>query len=443
MWQKIQASTREYATRLWEKGLRYWATVVLLIAVCTAGSGYVYEKLGLNNFRANLFQWLLDHGPRPPAPKYVKVVLVGDHEYWEGEPAGRRPLKRTYLKSLIERLVADKAYVIALDFDLRTPNPTSTAIPREYEDETLQLITEIVADAAKGTKFVLATPIFYDGKAYRHDTDPYQAYGLCRPSSASIPKESEITPDLARAIREQRNKTIMCGYIYLPDNPLVVPSAITLDDNTTLDSFALAVAKAGWPEFDSVRELGSDIRYGNFIPEQKVENSDANVLFTAGSLLGHGPASEVQAVKSALEARPAAVIVGGRWSTYAVNRGPVVDMHATPVGYIPGAVLWANYTEAILDSRLYLFVPPGLLQALEVAFSVIAAIIFALSKTAPGKVLLLGVLSIVLLVIQWNALHGFAIFFDAYVPLLGIALHSLAERLIGVHGEVKKQVAMK
>ena len=80
-----------------------------------------------------VFQWLLDHGPRPPEPKYVKIVLVEDDEYWEGSPAGRRPIKRSYLKDLVDHLVAAKAYVIALDFDLRTPNPASTEIPKDYE----------------------------------------------------------------------------------------------------------------------------------------------------------------------------------------------------------------------------------------------------------------------------------------------------------------------
>jgi len=92
--------------------------------------------------------------------------------------------------------------------------------------------------APKDIKFVLATPIFYDGKSYWQDADPYQAYGLCKRNSDQIPKEDQISAELAQAIRDRRNKTITCGYIYLPDDPVV--SRQQLGDNSALDSFALA-----------------------------------------------------------------------------------------------------------------------------------------------------------------------------------------------------------
>jgi CHASE2 domain len=328
-----------YCARLSEMGLRYWLSVIIIITVCTVGSGYVYEHLNLEQQRSALFQWLLEHGPRPPAPKDVKIVLVEDDEYWLGDPAGRQPIKRTYLKNLVTHLADAKAYVIALDFDLRASNPDSTAIPADYEQETLELIETIVALASRGTKFVLATPIFYDGRNYRQDADPYQAYGLCRVNDNRIPKEDEISQELAQAIRANRGKSITCGYIYLPDDPLVIPSAIELNDKTELDSFALAVAKAGWPDLERVRNLGSKIRYANFISERKLRNPEAPIVFSASAVFQKGKKEDIDAVKTAFGARPLAVIVGGNWSTYAVGRGPPVDEHQTPVGSIPGADL--------------------------------------------------------------------------------------------------------
>jgi hypothetical protein len=428
-WKSTELTARHYATRLIEKGISYWLTVALIIAICSVSSDYVYGYLGLAELRSSLFQWLLDHGPRPPEPKYVKIVLVGDQEYWEGEPAGRRPIKRTYLRNIVDHLVDDKAYVIALDFDLRTPNPASTDIPKDYEDETFQLVQTIVTYAAKGIKFVLATPIFYDGKTYWQDSDPYQAYGLCKPGNASIPREHQISADLARMIRETRDKTITCGYIYLPDDPLVIPSRIQLGDETELDSFALAVAKAGWSDLDSVRNFARKIRYGNFISEKKLSAPEAPVLFSATAVLGRGKKEDVDLVKSTLAGRSTAVIVGGQWYTLAIGRGELIDQHYSPVGALSGAVMWANYVEAILDSRLYLFFSPEALHALEIAFCVIAATIFALSESALRQIGWLVLLSVVLLVIQWAALHGFAIFFDAYVPLLGLALHAVSDQL--------------
>jgi CHASE2 domain-containing sensor protein len=102
--------------------------------------------------------------------------------------------------------------------------------------------------------------------------------------------------------------------------------------------------------------------------------------------------------KSTLAARPAAVIIGGNWSTYAVNRGPPIDQHQTPIGAVPGAVLWANFAEAILDSRFYLPIGKKVLHGLEVLFSIVAALMLALSETLWRKfasllALCLGLLS--------------------------------------------------
>jgi hypothetical protein len=430
---KARLKSCPYCTRLSQKGLRYWLYVTIIIAACTVGSGYVYEHLNLEQRRSALFQWLLEHGPRPPEPRDVKIVLVEDDEYWQGDPAGREPIKRTYLKKLVTHLADAKAYVIALDFDLRTANPDSTAISADYEQETLKLIEAIVGSASRGTKVVLATPIFYDGRSYRQDADPYQAYGLCKPNDNPIPKENQINHELAQAIKANRGKTITCGYIYLPDDPLVIPSSIELNDKTELDSFALAVAKAGWSDLTSVRKLGSKIRYANFISERKLRNPETPTLFSASAVLEKGSKEEIDAVKTALGARPFAVVVGGNWSTYAVGRGPPVDEHQTPVGPIPGAVLQANFVEAILDNRLFLFVSEGVLRFMEVVFSAIAAIVFALSLTTLRQIISFALLCAALLIVQWAALHGFALFFDAYVPLLGVALHSLSERLLGMH----------
>jgi CHASE2 domain len=422
-----------YCTRLSQKGLRYWLSVAIIIAACALGSGYVYEHLNLEGRRSELFQWLLEHGPHPPEPKDVKIVLVEDDEYWQADPAGRQPIKRTYLKNLVTHLVDAKAHVIALDFDLRTPTPDSPVIPAEYEQETLELVEAIVGSASRGTKVVLATPIFYDGGSYRRDADPYQAYGLCKPNDTRIPKENKISHELAQAIRANRDKNITCGYIYLPDDPLVIPSSIELNDKTELDSFALAVAKAGWSDLTSVRNLGSNIRYANFISESKLRNPKAPILFSASAVLEKGKKEDIDAVKTAFGGRPIAVIVGGNWSTYAVGRGRPVDEHQTPVGPIPGAMLQANFVEAILDNRIFLFVSEGVLRSMEVFFSAIAAIVFALSQTTLRQIISFVLLCSALLIIQWAALHGFALFFDAYVPLLGVALHSLSERLIGIH----------
>jgi CHASE2 domain-containing sensor protein len=125
------------------------------------------------------------------------------------------------------------------------------------------------------------------------------------------------------------------------------------------------------------------------------------------------------------------VIVGGHWSTFAAGRGDSIDVHSTPVGPIVGAELQANFVEDILDGRTFGVSPAWFLHGTEIILSVIAAVAFALIWSFRGK--LSGVLSLllILLFIQWSVLHLFGVFFDAFVPITGLGLHAIYERLAG------------
>jgi hypothetical protein len=241
---------------------------------------------------------------------------------------------------------------------------------------------------------------------------------------------------LEDAIRANKEK-ITCGYIYLPDNPLVIPSRLQLADKSELDSFALAVARAGWSDFGSVKDLGSKVLYANFISEDKLRKS--KVLLSASAVVPRKGQEEKEKkekekkLRAAIGERSIAVIVGGGWSRDAAGRGGRVDVHETPVGPIVGAMLHANFVEAILDARFFRVTSERALHAWEIVFSLIAAIALASIPSALGKLARLLPLCLILLFIQWAALHGLGVFFDAYVPLVGVALHSISERLIGSH----------
>lgn len=404
-----------------KKPLRYWISALFVFLLSYAGSKSVYEFFGLEKARAVHFQYLLDHGPRPPKPRFVSVVLINDDEYWNGDPAGRAPLNRAYLTRVVDGLVAANVHVIALDVDVRLPNPESMQIPSAYKEETCKLIEAIKRGAGAGKKFVLATPISFDEqKRYRRDTDIYQSNGLCERRDKPLTEQKSC----GLSFKPEEKANVTCGYIALPYDILAIPGWIDTSDGDKLDSFALAIARAERPALvdDSLWQKGATVRYANYISESRFEQSKAK-FSTTELLIGSGK----------INLQNGAVIVGAGWSTFALGRGPGIDLHQTPLGDMAGTLLHANFAEALLDSRTTQAAPEWFAYLLEGLFSLVAALILAVISSVWGKVGALLSLFAMLFFLQWAILHGIAMFFDAFFPVFSLGLHSLYEKVFGFH----------
>jgi len=123
------------------------------------------------------------------------------------------------------------------------------------------------------------------------------------------------------------------------------------------------------------------------------------------------------------------VVVGAGWSSQAAGRGVRVDLHETPIGRLNGALIHANFAEAFLDSRAYRHVPGIVLDVAEFVFGLLASAIFALAGGIVRSSLGLLGLTGVLIGIQWAVMHLFGVFFEAFLPLVGVWLHSIWEQL--------------
>ncbi len=417
----MNAAFKFAMARLKAKSVRYWLTAAGIFVVAVTGSPYFYSYLNLTEHRSTFFQWLLER-PRTADPKFVKVVLIEDDEYWKGSLAGRRPIKRDYLARLVDKLVRANAHVIALDFDVRLPDPQVAQVPADYQAETQVLIGAIANAARHEKKLVLATTLSQDQQGrYWREPDIYQLAGFCggrAPPAGADPLPTTLG-DAAR--------NISCGHIQLPYDPLVVPLRLAMGDGSHLDSFALAVARAREPRLieQTLARIGTNIRYGNFISEEKF--ADYGATFSAKDVL----ALSDEELRKKIQA--STVIVGANWSTFAADRGSRVDLHWTPLGQMVGAILHANFAEALLDSRTFAATPSWILHATEMLYGLIAALTFALIPGYKGKAASFVALIVLLFVLQWSALLGFGIFFDTFVPLLGLALHSIYERIAGGH----------
>jgi CHASE2 domain-containing sensor protein len=92
-----------------------------------------------------------------------------------------------------------------------------------------------------------------------------------------------------------------------------------------------------------------------------------------------------------------------------------------------GAEMHANYAEAFLDSRVRTGVSENVLTMAELTFGILAAIVLGLLVRLWTKLLALGGLAGVALLISFLALHILGVFFDAFIPLIGLGIHAVLE----------------
>jgi hypothetical protein len=175
------ASPKEMFWFLVRLGGGYWLRVLVAIALSFAVTPFLDTYFGLIEIRNKVHQFLekIDRGTLEP--RYTRVLYINDDEYWKGYPAGRRPIKRDYLANLVRAVDKADAAVVALDIDLRSPDPTTDEIPTDYQDETKELVKSILEVADKRI-VVLPKTIGYDseGTAWL-EPDFYDPYGLCDP----------------------------------------------------------------------------------------------------------------------------------------------------------------------------------------------------------------------------------------------------------------------
>jgi len=322
--------------------------------------------------------------------------------------AGRRPVKRAYLAKLLRAVDKLNPRVIALDFDLSAPNPTRAQVPAEYRKETEDLIKAIL-DVAGSRPLVLPRTLGgRDASGRRQlEADVYDASRIC-PSSPP-------PPDMLR-------RHIYCGYIALPRDMRIVPPPLHLADDRWLDSFAIAIARAGGVRFGDPDPQGR-VGYGVFIPKDRFERdrrvvSAHDVLTPPNMDLG-------------LEQR--VVIIGGTWSRFARGRGGMTDLHTTPVGDIPGVFVHASYAEVLLARRSLGRSPEWISTSVEVSLVLAAGIIFAAdsaSRRRFGSLVLLVLSSVVLVLIAaYFAYQNFGVVFEPVIPMLVIGGHALAHQI--------------
>ncbi len=337
--------------------------------------------------RYHLYQHLQKILPKKAYAKDTVVILIGDEEYWKGEPAGRVPIKRDYLAKLVQALNELDPAVIALDFDLR-----SEPSDREYAAETEKL-ARAVKVAAQQRSVVLPKTIWLD-ESEQYSLEP------------DVVDRFDLGP-------------VRRGYIALPFEQLRIALTIPLKGGGSIDSLAEAIVRARNERALQSLPARSEALFAGYL------SAEAFTQVPAGQILGTNTSKYKSEISHQI------VIVGAAWHILGFDRGSLVDTYNTPAGKMSGVFIHANYVEALLDRRVYRPMAKPLAVAVEAVLLAVLAVLFAIKLHRAVKVLLLLVCVAFVVFISFFAFTAFGVFYDFFTPLFSVIAHYAYEVVKG------------
>jgi CHASE2 domain-containing sensor protein len=392
------ASLRNIWSDVKGRGPRYWIFAGLFILAGVAASGYLdkhYFFLGPRYAASQLLQRTIP-GPIPHARRVV-FVSIGDDEFWKGDLDRRIPVKRDYLARLVAALDAVDPEIIALDFTLRSPVADGTIVETPaYSRETARLI-DVVEHT---TNAAIVLPLTVNEFGYDKKTNSY-------------PLDSNIFGHY-----QFKNPHVKWGYTNLSLDIRRIPLYLRIKGHDPIPSFSQQMAVILDPGNQSARRSSGAI-FGSFMPVTSFRAIPAAEVLSS-------PAGKWRE-----QVRHHAVIVGSFAHKDAYGRGPYIDGFQTPVGDVPGAAVHANWVEALVHEHVFPVVPDWARDLVEVLLSLLVSIILARTIAPFAKagyfVSLVGSAFVASYLLQQNL----GVFFDPFLPVLFVAVHSLGEEAFG------------
>lgn len=393
----FKEQVRNHCSYLISHGLGYWLRVFALIVVGVYLGHKINERDLWTEIRFSLYQTLLSWSPKDPHPDNTAILLIDDDDYWMGKPAGRSPIKRDFLAELVLALDAANPALIALDFDLRSPDPSGNLVEQpELQEETKKLL-EAISQVAQRRPVVLPQTIIWDDaqEGFVAESDIYQGFDF------------------------GANSNVHHGYIIFNDDRRRVPLlTVETTNGSPVKSFSQAIVHAYRPNILERYPETEELPYGGFINRDKFKDN----VVTARDVLGRRPeALRKLAFK--------VVLIGSGWSSRGFKRGEMVDTFHTPVGALPGVLVHANYAEALLDGRIYRPFDGWLLLALEIFWSLVVALPFALEVKPWQKFLSVAVICLIILTVSYLSLMSLNLFYDFFIPILLVICHGTFEQV--------------
>ena len=393
---------RGWWQQLADKGFNHWIWVATLTALGLVLGQWIGRAQIWTDLRYKIYQFQTSMLSGEVFSKETLFVLIDDKDYWTGKLARRVPINRHYVADLLRAVDKMDPRVIALDFDLRSPEATGTLVENpDYKCEREDLLRAIV-DVAKNRPVVIPKELeIADGHPVEQ-SDIFRGFDF-------FPVQKNIFP----------------GYIQLNQDLRVIPSRVQVrrDPELSFDSFSLAILHAAAPATygEILQKNGADevnLRFGKFLTTKDFEDLSVS-------------ATQVLANDHAIAAKLAhnIVIIGGKWHQRALGIGPWQDDHSTPAGHIIGAYVQGNYAEALRTGNWRPSWSEFWTLSLEIFLVLGASIVLALDVPAGWKIAAGVVPSIVVMLLSYFLLQNLGLFFDFFTPLAIISAHVVIEHL--------------
>ena len=397
------------------KGWWHWIRFALLLLLGIYLGHELSESNRFTDWRYELYQKQVRIQRRGPVyPRYTALVLLNDDDYWSEEYQARAPLKRDKLAVLIDRLNEAGVNTIAIDFFLESPLPAKPAYDfPDYakEDDVFFASVKRMCDA--GRHVVLATEYW----------GTYQG-----------PVEGRYEPPSIYMSRLHDLPCVVRGHVNFQPDLRKIPGMIQLRDGSYLDSFSLAITKINDPIAYENLVKGEDkgYRFAQFLTPEDFSTRDGHQFIFSGVEIQKMSSTEL---RQALADKT--VIVGGHVHEDAYGLGGYMDMHDSPGGYEPGAMLHANFVEAMRDP-MSTFTPISdhTAEGIEWCLALALALLGSMEIHAGWKWVGFASSCLFSILMTYFLLQNLGLFLDFIIPFLMIVIHTFTEHLLEMRREL-------
>jgi hypothetical protein len=400
------------------KGWGHWLRFALLLV---AGS-YIGHELSdsprFTDWRYWLYQKQVRFERRGPVyPKYTALVLLDDDDYWSEDYQARSKIKRDKLAAMLDRLNAAGVNTVAFDVFMESPHPEKP----DYEFPDYRTENDIFYHAlermcAAGRHVVLATE-------YWPSDHPNGDLGF----------------DEAPSIFANRLASVPCvslGHINFAEDMRKVPGMEQMADGHYVDSLSLAITKITDPiaYHSLVSNEDKGFRFGQFLTPDDFATRDGRQFIFSGHEL---QSMSLNQLHEALADKT--VIVGGHYHYAAYRHGfEYIDMINSPGGQEPGAMLHANFVEAMRDPvSTFTPISDRAAEIFEWSLAFMLAFVGALEVHAGWKWAGFILSFFAAVIVAYVLLQNLGIFLDFFIPILIILLHTMTEAVLEMRHELQ------
>ncbi len=411
---KIEAVLKKVTQPIVRKGWQHWARFVLLLLIGVYLGHELSESNRFTDWRYLLYQKQMRIQRRGPIyPRYTALVLLGDDDFWGDEYQSRAPIKRDKLAILLDRLNQAGVNTVAFDVAFDSPRPEKP----EYEYPDYQAEDEVFFASVKrmcdaGRHVVLATD--YIGNYL---------------DSA----ETRFEPPLIYTSHLASMPCVVRGHVEFPTDLRKIPGMIQLRDGSYLDSFSLAMTKINDPiAYESlVKDEDKGYRFAQFLTPEDFSTRNGRQFVFSGVEIEQ---MNINQLRQALADK--IVIVGGHWHDIAYNLGDYVDMHDSPGGSETGAMLHANFVEAMRDpTSTFTPISDSTAEVIEWAIALGLALLGAMEIHVGWKWTAF-IFSCLFSILLTYVLQNLGLFLDFIIPFLMIVIHTFIEEILEMRREL-------